>query len=363
MPRRPKGPRLHWREDREVYEIRDTGITAISTRTNDRREAEAALAAYIERKYRPSGPAGPEKLSISMCLSLYGEEHALHVASPERIGYAIDALEAFWKDQPVSVINGNTCRRYAKARVTRFGKPAANGTIRRELNVLQAALNYCHREGYLTTTPKVVLPKSPPPRTRWLNRHEAAWLLRAARSLNKDGRHLADFILCGLYTGTRKQAILSLHIDTPSVSGGWVDLENGLLYRAAKGEVETSKRKGSARLPRAYLAHLKRQKANGRRYVVEDGKGRRVGDIRKGWSRAIALARKMAAKKGVEIDLSDVTPHTLKHTSITWMMQRGVPIWEVAGYFSTSYEIIEKVYGHHSPDHQKAAIASFDRRA
>ena len=31
-----------------------------------------------------------------------------------------------------------------------------------------------------------------------------------------------------------------------------------------------------------------------------------------------------------------VIPHTLRHTAATWLMQRGVPIWQAAGYLGMS---------------------------
>lgn len=305
-----------------------------------------------------------------MCLAIYAEEHAVNVADPERIGFAIEALERFWRGMMVGDVKGETCRRYGKSRVSKFGKPISDGTIRRELNVLQAAINYCHGEGYLIHAPKVTLPAKPPSRERWLTRQEAGWLIRAARSLNRDGKHLADFILHGLYTGSRKETILAMHVDRPSPVGGHVDTKHGILYRRPQDKVETNKRQRPARLPARYLAYLRRQAANGRLYIVErridrDGDLRRemVGDIRKAWAHAIALAPQLAAKKGIRIDLSGVTPHVLKHTAITWAMQRGASIWDAAGYFSTSAETIEKTYGHHSPNHQQSAVQAMNKRA
>jgi integrase len=359
MPRRAQGPRLAWRDRgpkwSSFWEIRD-GKTRLSTGTDSREEAEKALAAYIERKHRPTGPASPDELSVGMCLAIYAEEHASSVASPERIGYAIDALYRFWGEQPVSIIRGETCRRYARER------GASDGTVRRELGTLRAAINHCFKEGYLTAAPAVVLPPRPAPRERWLTRQEAAFLLRGARALRVDGRHLAYFILCGLYTGSRKQTILSLHINTPSIHGGHVDTVAGVLYRKPQGKRMTNKRQAPARLPASYLARLRRLAANGRRYVVEDHRGNRVADIRKGWANAKALAEAMAKARGIDLDLSDVTPHTLKHTAITWTLQGGATVWDVAGYFSTSVDTIERVYGHHSPDHQKSAIEAINRR-
>lgn len=54
----------------------------------------------------------------------------------------------------------------------------------------------------------MTLPEKPPAKDRWLTTKQAATLLRLARA--KRRRHLSRFILLGLYTGTRKEAILTL---------------------------------------------------------------------------------------------------------------------------------------------------------
>ena len=53
--------------------------------------------------------------------------------------------------------------------------------------------------------------------------------------------------------------------------------------------------------------------------------------------------------------LEDVTPHTLKHTYITWLLRARAPIWQVAGLTNTSVATISKVYGHHAQDDLKSA--------
>lgn len=87
MPRRAKGPRLFPRTRKGyglVYEIRDDGDIRKSTGTSDRREAEAALAAYIENKQLRSGKArSADTLMISSVLSYYGE-HWAHRPSRHR---------------------------------------------------------------------------------------------------------------------------------------------------------------------------------------------------------------------------------------------------------------------------------------
>jgi len=93
-----------------------------------------------------------------------------------------------------------------------------------------------------------------------------------------------------------------------------------------------------------------------------DHTGARIGDPKKGFAHAKLIAEDLARKAGQPIDLSDVTMHTLKHTAITWALQAGASVWDAAGYFSTSPETIQRVYGHHSPDHQRSAVEAIERR-
>lgn len=341
MPQRAKGPRLYFRAGKG-YIIRDTGRPDVSARTSDSREADRALARYIAARDRPAGPAEPGDMSISTALSIYGEEHAPGVAAPARIGYAIAALDRFWGALAVSAITKETCNRYVRVR----GK--ADGTIRRELTTLRAALNYCVAEGRLTRAPAIHMPKAPPGKDRWLTRSEVARLIRAARRSDM-GKHLARFILVGVYTGSRKSVILNLRF-MPQTAGGWIDTARGVIHRRGEDEIETKKRRPPARLSRKLLAHARRWEANGARHAVEF-RGQRVADIKTAWNAAATVA-----------GLEGVTPHTLRHTAATWLMQRGVEPFEAAGFLGMSVETLLRVYGHHHPDHQANAAGAMDRK-
>jgi integrase len=352
MPRKAAGARLYARPDTGIYYIRDTGRPDRSTSTRNRADAERALSAYIAGKDIVATCRSPDQLPVVEVLDIYGREHAVTVAAPERIGHSIDSLLTFWIGLTVADVKGEVCRRYAKSRVKhrRDGtvEAIADGTVRRELGTLQAAINYCHKEGYLTATTKVTLPPKPPARDRWLTRSEVARLIRAARRTSK-GRHLARFILVSIYTGTRKDAVLKLGF-TQSASGGWIDVDQGLLYRRGSEERQTNKRRKPVKLPRKLLAHCRRWKASGSRWVVHID-GARVGDIKRAFQGACEHA-----------GLDEIMPHTLKHTAITWGMQRGMKIQTAADYFDTSAETIERVYYHHSPEYQDDAVEAMDRK-
>ena len=76
--------------------------------------------------------------------------------------------------------------------------------------------------------------------------------------------------------------------------------------------------------------------------------GKPILSVKTAFSRAVQLA-------GLSSESGKIVPHTLRHTAATWLMQRGVSIWQAAGYLGMSPEILARVYGHHSPDHLKGA--------
>jgi len=345
MPMPAKGARLVLRKRSgrpPVYTIKDTGHPERSTGTGDRRQAETILADYIASKQRRGGTSGPDEMTIADALTIYGEEHAPSVAAPERLGYAIQALLPFWGALPVSAVKGATCRRYAADR----GRSA--GTIRRELNCLNAALQYCIKEGYLLSAPPVTMPTKPETTQRALTREEVAALIRAAR--NRGQTHIAHFILIGIYTGTRKAAILNLRLSGPYANGGWLDLDAGLIYRKGEGERSTNKRRTPARLPVQILRLARRWLRSGQTWAVE-WRGARVADIKTAW-------RSVADEAG----LPWATPHTLKHTAITWAIQGGASIPDAAGFFGTSADTIERTYWHLSPSFQDGAVRAMEHR-
>ena len=101
-------------------------------------------------------------MTIGEVLDLYGAGHARGVKSPETIGYSIKALRPYFGLARVSSLNRATCDAYVRHR----GR--SNATVRRELAHLNAAINWCKREGTLVTDVQLTLPPAPPPRDRWL---------------------------------------------------------------------------------------------------------------------------------------------------------------------------------------------------
>ena len=70
----------------------------------------------------------------------------------------------------------------------------------------------------------------------------------------------------------------------------------------------------------------------------------------------IGLIRKSFIDIAKKAKVKNASPHTLKHTAITWMLRRGLTPWQVSGITNTSVATILRVYGHHVQDDLREAV-------
>jgi integrase len=325
MPRRRAAPRLYLDPKRGQWVIRD-GATFSRTgcAQSDRQGAEAKLAEYLGAKWAP--PEAPDPL-VCEILATYSREHAPHIATRRDTAAILMRLTEWWGTRKASDVTAANCRAYAAER--------RQQSARKDLQILRAALGHWDRNhGAIRFV--VVLPPAAAPRERWLTRGEAARLLWAARRVP----HLARFILLGLYTGSRPGVIFRL-------TWSQIDLAAGVLHRRPLGQIEqATKRAPPVKLGRRIRSHLRRWRRLDRPGVVNvcHYAGRAIHRLTMTWPAACKRA-----------GLVGVTPHTLRHTRATWLMQANVPLWEAAGHLGMRPEMLSKTYGHHSPEWQDRA--------
>lgn len=341
MPRRNNGPRLKWLSKRGGWYITWTERGRSRERscgTADREKAHAFFGEWLNASAKRGGPVDPSAVYVTDLLTDYAAARDGKLAAPKRLGYAIEALSKYWEGRAASDITPQTCTRYSNER------GVSPGTIRRELGVLRAAVHYAYRYGRITRSVPVELPPPPEARDRWLTRREAAAIIRAART-PQARLYMPLFILIGLYMGRRSEAILSLR---------WhqVDLVAGRINFETPGKVKTKKRRGVAPIPRRLLPHLRRARRRGTDlgFVIHEH-GKPLGKLYKGFKAACSRA-----------GLAGVSPHTLRHTAATWLMQAGTDPWIASGFLAMSMETLLRVYGHHHPDHQREAAENIGRR-
>lgn len=332
MPRQAQGARLWLRKanqkNKSVWIIRD-GNRFISTgcSAENRGEAEKRLSEYISDKYQPErlNCRHPSNIPIADVLNIYLQDKAPKHARPIETIARVARLLDYFGNKNLSYITGPTCRAYSTQR-------RSLSSARRELEDLRAAIIYHRREGLCEQIVDVPLPERSPARERWLSRSEAALLLRTAY---RRSPHVARFILVGLYTGSRSGAILGASMT--AVSGkGFVDLNKGVFYRKAFGSKKTKKRQPPVPIPQRLRSHILRWKKLG--YCI---------DSLIEFDRQPILRITKAFDKAVEAaGLENVTPHTLRHTAATWMVENGAETSDVAKFLGMTEAMVEERYGH-----------------
>jgi integrase len=373
MSRKSNGPRLYKRPSRReggkfkpaMWVVRDkqkvvsTGITAGAAETTPPAEAEQFLAKYIAEKFDPTRRARDiANIPLSDVLAIYyHDKGGEHCTDPNLAGH-IERLNEFWGDKKLIQVNPATCRAYVSSR-------PGQGGARRDLEVLRAAINNHAGQNLHYGTVNVTMPQKGGARQEWITRDQAAAIIWAAyryrevQTIHRGPRkgeevvtdkralrHVARFLLIGCYTGTRAGAIAAASIRKEQ-GKSFVDLDAGLFHRLAVGKQTTKKRQPTVPLPPRLLAHMRRWVRLG---LVKENfveyMGRPVKSVKKGFASAVRIAK-------VEVK---TTPHTLRHTAATWLMQNGTDEWVAAGYLGMSVEVLRNTYGHHHPAFMKGAV-------
>ncbi len=403
----------------DTYVIRD-GATEIGTGCGPGQlaQAERELTRYLNHKAMgvgsnaepasaptppaPNGPAAavsppgdprrdPTRVLVAEVLALYSTERAASSGlEPSTFDGFIRNLLDWWDDRTLDDVKRSTCRAYAAHRQsqakrryknTRTAPKVSSETARRELEELNSAVAHWDGEHKLSQRPKVWLPdKKESPRDA-LTRGQAARLLKAAMgwrlkadgvwerlpsSSRKNRLHLRRFILMGLYTGTRHN-VMRLLLWEEALDRAWVDLEKGMIYRRGRGERETNKRRPVVRLPRRLSAHMRRWREIDRGREIElrrNDQAFRLDSVLHHGGRPLAHKIRTGFEGCVRDAglASEITPHWMRHTAATWLMEGGADMWAAAGYLGMSVTTLEKHYGHHRPDYQDQAVRAITRR-
>lgn len=235
----------------------------------------------------------------------------------------------------------------------KIGRPAKHATVRRELALLRACLNWCadgrERRALIdrADVPGFALPAESEPRDRWLRGDEIDALLAAARGEGRMSR-VERFLWLALHTAARKQALLDLTWDR-------VDFETNVIHLAVPGRRQTKKRRASVPISAALRPVLERAYAErtGER-VLDHG-----GDV---WAAVQSVARRaglapaVARPTGKSAIATGISPHVMRHTAATHMARRGVPLFLIAKVLGDTLATVEKVYAKHCPDDLRGAV-------
>lgn len=387
MPRaRPTTPRLETRGG--VYYAtwydaakRQRGGLSLHTRLAD--EATHRFAAFLLQgaDFYRAAQAGLHGLAVETALDQYFNEHCLKkVVDTERQEDAIINLKQHFGGVAIKLIDDEMVSQYVAKRTSGeicgqdrrkvwAPRPAAASTVRRELVVLVAAIDRARKKKRLAIAdvPSIDLPEGAPAKETWLT-HEQLAALRAENlrriaylQSRADGsgspeeatdylrrkavaEAVRDFTEIAYYTASRRDAIETL-------TTFQVDLKQDRIRLAKPGERKTKKRRPVIRidpairpiLERLLLAATERGKSPDEK--IELTKTLVMGTARSLYRPFVAAC--------VRAGIPDVSPHVLRHTRATHLLQAGVSIWDVAKLLGDSVQTVDRVYGHAAAGYQR----------
>ncbi|AQS83969.1 hypothetical protein A0U92_03415 [Acetobacter aceti] len=208
--------------------------------------------------------------------------------------------------------------------------PISAGTLKREFNVLRAALRHAWKNQRLDKPPVLEGPGASATRDRFITKAEARRLLDACET-----PHIRTFLCLAMFTGARKGSILSLTWDRVMFDLGRIDFQE-------PGRKLTAKRR--AVVPMTTDLRDELEAAYQLRtcdYVVEWA-GRKV-------THGIRWPVKKLAQKA-KLGWTP-TPHHFKHSVASWMAMAKVPIDQAADWLATDPQTLRRVYRKFDPDY------------
>lgn len=362
MPRKLRPPRLEQDDATRIWRVvwfdqLKRQSRRLSLETEDAAEAERRFATFLLDKRDADATAGRGSLTVGAALDLYWTEHATarrrdgspKVLDQARIEITIRNLKLGLAGKAVESLCEADVTAYSQKRASgvlgyaqggqQALKPVKDGTIRRELQTLVAALNWNREAGRLLKVPKIDVGTPPPARFRVLTPAEWGALLAEAgadwRSLQGRLQRLYRFLMIALHAPARRRAIEGLMWTQVDRTARVIDFN-------PPGARQSNKRRPIVPINDALWPVLERAfREKTSLYVLDH-----PGSIRTSFENA--LDRAGLAGTGVTI-------HTLRHTHATWSLAAGTDPWKVAGMLGDSVQTVLRNYGHHHPDYLREA--------
>ena len=258
-------------------------------------------------------------------LKQYEEEK--QVIASFRVMYAIKALTPFFTHKNVFEIDIPLCRQYV---AYRMGKGVSMSTAARELTVLRAACNHALKWKRIRENdkPTFEIPTDLPRRDVWLFKDELRHLIDTAE------REIEGFIRIAYATGSRRRAIEQLEWHQCDMVRGSIDLDK-------RGEAKSSKRRPTVPMGelRPFLTELYNNREN--EFVLGSDK-----DLLYLFTKTLKRADLLTVGDRDGRPAGKITPHILRHSRATHLLEDGVSIYSVARLLGDNPTTIQKTYGH-----------------
>lgn len=245
----------------------------------------------------------------------------------KRTRAAVKALKTFFAGRLVYEIDIPLCRQYV---AFRMGKGVTMSTVARELTTLRAACNHALRWKRISELhkPTFEIPSDLPKREVWLFKDELRTLLGAADPL------MHQFIRILYGTASRRRAVESLE---------WyqVDFNRRTINLDKRGAVKTNKRRPT--VPMGDLYDMLKEMYDRRKNEWVLGSD---DDLLDAFTKLCESVDLLEVKERDGRPAGRITPHILRHSRATHLLEDGVSIYAVSKLLGDNPTTVQKTYGH-----------------
>ena len=359
--------------------------------TRDAHQAERKLA----EKILSGDVVPPNVVTVGYLLDRYFQHIKRRKESATVVPMVskVDRLKSFlgtrtWQDFGQADVENYIDFAKGLTRWSRGERALGEGTIKKDLQILRAALRHAHLMKIVPTETRIEIRNlSSEVRSDWLDESQMRRVFACCEE-DDDREHIYAFLLIALATGARKEAIFQLRWDQIYVpetryeeTSMLTHTENSPVHplkagrrtklRTAIGPVPLDFETGSV-VSGAYI-DFGAGRGNKRRPTIPIGQNQRLMSyILFGGDRSQPYVVSFKGKRiqtgikrgletvGVEADLPfKLTHHVLKKTCITWMVRNGIPFDTIERLTNTTVDTLKRHYSQHSPDLEDALGSTF----
>lgn len=307
-----------------------------SLRTRCLEEAKAKLAQHVTIHGTRAGEQPKQALMADVCTRYFAHHGRATIGAKQQHRSLLCALERVTEGMTVGEFNLVEQKAW-RQRMKAAGY--ADGTVKRCLNAVKAAVNFAFNNGELDRPIPFVSVPDGEPRKRRMSVAEMARLWDAA-----EPEHLRTFLLVLLATAARPGAVLDLTRER-------CDLSDGLIHLYDPARARTKKHRPIVAMP-DFLRPVIEAAPPG---SLVRFRGKAVTKISKSFRDARDAAGLDAA----------VSPYTFRHTLATMLRKRGVSMDEIAGQLGhrSSDNPMTEEYAAYDPNYLSLARKAIDEVA
>lgn len=343
---------IHWSENRRSKRV--------STRQKDLATAKIFLGEWLLMGREAAAENMASTLTVADLWDAYYKQYVkLEVVGVETADRNWNNLKAKFGEKHLHEIDQALIDDYEADRAAgKIGKKSVSSTVRRELSILRACINFCAGVSTgkknkkrkiskplitLADIPSFVLPEDSDPRDRWHTQEEMDKLHAAARAIRRGKRMSRGerFLWLALETGARAGAIMDLTWER-------VDFETDMVHYKVPGQRETKKRRTS--VPMSAPLRTVMLQAYAERLDPATDTGLVMDNKAKIWKTVQRIAKHAGVAK--------TFPNAMRHTAGTQMARNDVPLWKIAKVLANSVEMVEKVYAKHAPEDLRESVGA-----